>query len=132
MLTRINGFAWLWPIGVCSLVLVVSQLPGTGGVIAAMLAATLGGGAAAFWLGNAARRTAEDAIGAAAFVGTGALLGTVAAFALFGVTVGRDSDARWGGLLLGFGFGLINLGVSTLSGLLVWIGVSQPPASTRA
>jgi hypothetical protein len=49
-----------------------------------------------------------------------------------GCNTGDAHSNHWGGLLLGFGFGLTNLGVSPLSGVLVWIDVSQTPASARA
>lgn len=124
--------AWPWSLGVCGVVLVATSLPGVGGVVAGMLAAAVGGGAAAFWLGNARHSTAEDAASAAAFAGTGALLGAIVAFVFLGVTVGGDSNLRWGGLFVGLGFGLINLGLSTLSGALLWICANQTPTVARS
>lgn len=89
------------------------------------LAAVAGGAAAAFWLGDAVHASASSAARAAAIAGVGALLATVVAFTQLGVGFAGDAGRVWSGPLVGLGFGLINLGLSTLSGVLVWVAVSE-------
>jgi hypothetical protein len=126
-----SRLAFPWVLGAFGIVLVAGLVPGMGLIMAAPVASLLIGGAAAFWLGKAAHDTATEAVRASATAGLGALLATVLAFAIVSRgDVGAIAElGLYGGLFVGFAVGLINLGLATLGGVLVWMAVGEPPAA---
>jgi hypothetical protein len=128
---RSSRLVYAGVVGAFVIVLAASLVPGFGIILAAPIASLLIGGAAAFWLGHAAHDSAAAAAGASATAGLGALLATVLAF---GILSRSDFGAiaelgLSGGLFVGFAVGLINLGLATLGGILVWMAVGEAPAA---
>jgi len=69
-----SRLAYPWVVGAFVTVLAACLMPAVGLILAAPLVSLLIGGAAAFWLGNAAHDTAVTAARASATAGIGGLL----------------------------------------------------------
>jgi hypothetical protein len=147
---------WAWPAGAFVLVLAATLLPKIRVGVAAPLAALLIGAGAAWW----ARSTAPSSLGrsaaAGAVTGIGALLASMVAFTILGFAFGSspeiqefvrtsepDPEARipypWiaplgavFGVLVGLGFGLLNLVLATIGGVLVGLRGEPTPAPRPA
>jgi hypothetical protein len=147
---------WFWAAITFAIVLAVSFVPAVGALILVPVAAVLTGGLAAHFALRTSGGSLSTAVAAGASAGTGALVASIAAFALLGFGLGLDPGfeelvraiephpeaglphdwiapvAASIGALLGLLAGVGNLVLATVAGLVTaWFALPSPSRSLK-